>query len=135
MRFLVTVTHAHGGKSLDVDATQEMISLYASKGNLLGTVSWQEVIDRILAGDEDTRFAHSRAHPRAPLAVKVRYATPDGKQFDSLTGGIGGGGGFLEGRTPPSTRAKELVVFFVPLPPPGKNNTPNTKTGGLLIHH
>ena len=114
MKFLVTVTPGHEGKTLDLDSNQEVISLHGPKGNLLGTVSWQEVIDRILASDDDTRFAHARAHPRAPLAVKVRYTTPDGKQFDSLTGGIGGGGLFIESSTPLAPGTELAVEFALP---------------------
>lgn len=114
MKFSVAVTQAHAGKTLDVDTHEELISLYGPKGNLLGTVSWEELIDRILASDEDTRFAHARAHPRAPLAVKVRYTTPDGKQFDSLTGGIGGGGLFIESSTPLAPGTELAVEFALP---------------------
>jgi uncharacterized protein (TIGR02266 family) len=114
MKFSVTVTQGHEGKTLDVDPNQEMISLYGPNGSLLGTVSWQEIIDRILSSDEDTRFAHARAHPRAPLAVKVRYTTPDGKQFDSLTGGIGGGGLFIESSTPLAPGTDLSVEFALP---------------------
>jgi uncharacterized protein (TIGR02266 family) len=114
MKFSVTVTQGHEGKALDVDPNQEVISLYGPKGSLLGTVSWQEIIERVLSSDDDTRFAHARAHPRAPLAVKVRYTTPDGKQFDSLTGGIGGGGLFIESSTPLAPGTDLAVEFALP---------------------
>jgi type IV pilus assembly protein PilZ len=114
MKFPVTATHGHEGKTLEVDTNQEVISLHGQKGNLLGTVSWQEIIERIIASDDDTRFAHARAHPRAPLAVKVRYTTPEGKQFDSLTGGIGGGGLFIESSTPLAPGTELAVEFALP---------------------
>src|SRR5262249_11920890 len=104
MKFSLTVTPGYEGHALEMDVNQEAILLRGAKGQLLGTMSWSGVIDRILSSEDDTRFAHSRAHPRAPLAVKVRYTTPDGKQFDSLTGGIGGGGVFLVGRKPLTPR-------------------------------
>ena len=100
MKFPVTMTEGHQGKSLEMDADQEGITLHSATGELLGTVSWGTVIEQILAGDDDVRFAHARAHPRAPLAIKVRYTTPEGKQFDSLTGGIGPGGLFIESSAP-----------------------------------
>ena len=100
MKFPVTVTPGHQGESLDIDPSREIISLHGANGALLGAVSWHDVIERIAAGDEDIRFAHARAHARAPLAVKVKYTTPEGKQFDSLTGGVGGGGLFIESSQP-----------------------------------
>src|SRR5574341_2524514 len=84
MKFSVTVTPGYEGHALEMDMNQETILVRGAKGQLLGTMPWSGVIDRILATDDDAPFAHSRAHPRAPLAVKVRYTTPDGKQFDSL---------------------------------------------------
>ncbi len=114
MKFPVTETLGHEGKSLEVDANHEVVSLYGPKGELLGTLSWQEIIERILSSDDDARFAHARAHPRAPLAVKVRYTTPEGKQFDSLTGGIGGGGLFIESSTPLAPGTELAVEFALP---------------------
>lgn len=114
MKFPVTETQGHEGKILEIDANHEVISLHSPKGELLGTLSWQEIIERILASDDDTRFAHARAHPRAPLAVKVRYTTPEGKQFDSLTGGIGGGGLFIESSTPLAPGTELAIEFALP---------------------
>ncbi len=91
MKHPVVSTAGHQGKYLVVDADQEMILIHDPSGTLLGGIPWGHIIDRLLASDDDTRFAHCRTHPRAPLALKVRYSTPEGKQFDSLTGGIGGG--------------------------------------------
>jgi len=113
MKFPVTETQHHVGKTLVVNTEDETILLHDQKGTLLGAVSWQEVIERILAAD-DSRFAHARAHPRAPLAVKVRYTTPEGKQFDSLTGGIGGGGLFIESSTPLAPGTELAVEFALP---------------------
>ncbi|MBA5866601.1 MAG: hypothetical protein GDA67_07900 [Nitrospira sp. CR1.3] len=114
MRFPVTMTQGHEGKTLEVDSNHEVISLHGQKGNLLGTLAWQEIIERIVANDDDHRFAHARAHARAPLAVKVRYTTPEGKQYDSLTGGIGGGGLFIESSTPLAPGTELAVEFALP---------------------
>ena len=100
MKFPVTTTEGHQGKALEMNSDQEVVTLHSATGELLGTLSWGTVIEQILAGDNDTRFGHMRAHPRAPLALKVCYTTPEGKQFDSLTGGIGAGGLFIESSTP-----------------------------------
>ena len=114
MRFSVTTTEGHEGKMLEIDDDLEVVALYAVTGELLGTTSWRDVIEQVLAGGDDTRFAHARAHPRAPLAVKVRYTTPEGKQFDSLTGGIGAGGLFIESSTPLSPGTELDVEFALP---------------------
>ncbi|HWJ46572.1 MAG TPA: PilZ domain-containing protein, partial [Candidatus Udaeobacter sp.] len=50
----------------------------------------------------------------APLAVKVRYTTPEGKQFDSLTGGIGAGGLFIESSAPLAPGTELSVEFALP---------------------
>lgn len=114
MKFSVAATPGHEGKVFEVDPNREVITLHGSNGTLLGTVSWQDIIERILTSDEDTKFAHARAHPRAPLAVKVKYTTPEGKQFDSLTGGIGGGGLFIESSQPLAPGTELAVEFSLP---------------------
>lgn len=114
MKFSVTATPRYEGHTLEMDVNQEAILLRGTKGQLLATMPWSGVIDHILTADGDPRFAHTRAHPRAPLAVKVRYTTPDGKQFDSLTGGIGGGGLFIESSTPLAPGTELSVEFALP---------------------
>jgi uncharacterized protein (TIGR02266 family) len=114
MKFPVTLTQGHEGKVVEMDADHEVVMLRNAKGELLGTLSWGDVIERILASEDDVRFAHARAHPRAPLALKVRYTTPEGKQFDSLTGGIGGGGLFIESSTPLAPGTELAVEFALP---------------------
>ncbi len=114
MKFNVTTTGGHMGKILEMDPDREMVSLLSATGTLLGVLPWGEMIEQVLAGDDDARFAHARAHPRAPLALKVRYTTPEGKQFDSLTGGIGAGGLFIESSTPLAPGTKLSVEFALP---------------------
>lgn len=114
MKLPVVSTAGHRGKSLIIDAQQETIHVQDTLGQLLGNVSWGSVIERVLATNEDARFAHCRTQPRAPLALKVRYTTPEGKQFDSLTGGIGGGGLFIESGAPLSPGTELTVEFALP---------------------
>jgi type IV pilus assembly protein PilZ len=114
MKFHVSTTEGHEGKILKMNANQEVITLHNATGTLLGTLSWGAVIEQILAGDDDVRFAHARAHPRAPLAVKVRYTTPEGRQFESLTGGIGAGGLFIESSAPLAPGTELSVEFSLP---------------------
>jgi uncharacterized protein (TIGR02266 family) len=114
MKLPVIVTEGHEGKVLEINADQEVVTLHSATGKLLGTLSWGTVIEQILSSDDDVRFAHARSHPRAPLAMKVRYTTPEGKQFDSLTGGIGAGGLFIESSTPLAPGTELSVEFALP---------------------
>jgi len=114
MKFPVTTTEKHEGKVLEMNADQEVVTLHSATGELLGVLSWGEVIEQILSSDDDARFAHARSHPRAPLAMKVRYTTPEGRQFDSLTGGIGAGGLFIESSAPLAPGTELSVEFALP---------------------
>ncbi|HNK13473.1 MAG: PilZ domain-containing protein [Nitrospira sp.] len=123
MKFPVTATREYHGKTLDIDCEQETLALFDDKGQRLAIVSWETLIEHMLSIDEDSRFAHSRVHPRAPLAIKVRCSTPDGKQFDSLTGGIGGGGLFIESSAPLAPGTELKVEFSLPDRPNQKFET------------
>jgi len=114
MKVAVITTEGHGGKILEMNTEQEVVTLHGVTGEALGSLSWGAVIEQILASDDDVRFAHARSHPRAPLAVKVRYTTPEGKQFDSLTGGIGAGGLFIESSAPLAPGTELSVEFALP---------------------
>ena len=114
MKFPVTTTEKHEGKVLEMNADQEVVTLRSTTGELLGVLSWGEVIEQILSSDDDARFAHARSHPRAPLAMKVRYTTPEGRQVDSLTGGIGAGGLFIESSAPLAPGTELSVEFALP---------------------
>jgi type IV pilus assembly protein PilZ len=76
MKFPVITTEGHEGNVLEMNADQEVVTLHSATGELLGALSWGAVIEQILAGDDDVRFAHARAHPRAPLAVNSSKAAP-----------------------------------------------------------
>src|SRR5437867_1109468 len=126
MKLQVTATEAHQGKALEVDYDQETITLMGAKGELVGTVTWSSIIDYIESADEESR--HVRAHPRAPLAIKVRYSTQDGKQFESITGGIGGGGLFIES-DPLASGLRSDSGFFAARPSTGADESEGQ--GGL----
>ena len=114
MKVAVITTEGHEGKILEMITEQEVVTLHGVTGEALGSLSWGAVIEQILASDDDVRFAHARSHPRAPLAVKVRYTTPEGKQFDSLTGGIGACGLFIESSAPLAPGTELSVEFALP---------------------
>ncbi len=96
-----------------VDADLETVAVQDSSGKVLGDMPWGEIIERVLAG-EDAAFAHCRAYPRAPLAIKVQCSTPDGKKFESLTAGIGGGGLFIESSSPLAMGTELSLEFSLP---------------------
>lgn len=114
MKFPVIMTEGHQGKILEMNADQEGVTLHSATGKLVGILSWGAVIEQILARDEDMRFTHARFHSRAPLAMKIHYTTPEGKQFDSLTGGIGPGGLFIESSAPLAPDTELSVEFSLP---------------------
>ena len=114
MKLTVIATAGHQGKSLIVDAEQETINVLDASGQLLGTMLWGTIIEHVLVSLDDGRYAHCRTQPRAPLAVKVRYTTPEGKQFDSITGGVGGGGLFIESGAPLAPGTELTVEFALP---------------------
>lgn len=114
MKLQVTASEAHQGKALEIDYDQETITLLGAKGEPVGTVTWSSIIDYIESADVQDGARHVRAHQRAPLAVKVRYATQDGKQFESITGGVGGGGLFIESGAPLPVGSEMTVEFSLP---------------------
>lgn len=105
---------SHQGRSLDVDSETETLTVLGPDGKTLGTLPWESVIDHVVASTFDARMKKARKQPRIPLSVKVWYRTPDGKHFESLTEGIGGGGLFIESSTqfPPGTEIE--VEFSLP---------------------
>lgn len=120
MKFVVQSTGGHQGKSLTIDAQEETIWIHSSSGKLLGNLPWSAVIDRAVQNFDDGDNAHIRNYPRTPLALKIRYSTPDGKQIDSLTGGVGGGGLFIESSDPLAPGTEVRVEFSLPHRPTQK---------------
>ena len=104
----------HRGKALELDSESETMKLIGQKGEPLGAVSWDAVMDFIQGYVEESRSHRAvRNFPRSRLAVKVSYLTPDNKQIKSITAEIGGGGVFIESNLPPrvgTDLALELVL-------------------------
>jgi type IV pilus assembly protein PilZ len=101
MKFPVTSTATHQGKTLIIDPDRETIEVLDAAGQLLGDVPWGMVIEQVLDGESQDRFAHCRAHP-------------DGTAFDGLTGGIGGGGFFIESSSPLKQGTELSLEFSLP---------------------
>lgn len=111
MRFSISSNSRHHGKQLAIDPDREKIDVLDASGSFLGQLSWESIIEWTLLAGNESRFAHRRAYARAPLSVKVRYTTTEGKPFDGLTGGISGGGLFIESNDP-LARGTELALEF-----------------------
>ncbi len=114
MKLPVIATEGHQGETLEVDCDQEIMTLVSPQGNLVGSVTWGSVIEHIGLTAKEEAGANTRAHPRAPLAVKVRCTTEDGRQFECLTGGMGGGGLFIENGAPLPPGTQLTVEFALP---------------------
>ena len=114
MRFTITASETHQGKILDIDCDQETLSILDTDGRSMGSVTWDSLIEWVKLTSEVDESRHARAHPRAPLAVKVHYTTPEGKAFDGLTGGIGGGGLFIESSMPLPVGSEVHIQFALP---------------------
>ena len=96
MKYPVSSSLRHKGKTLDLDATREVITLLGINGEPMGNLSWDFVIDQILAYRKPQASRETRNEPRVTLTFRVKYTTPEGQQFESRAGGIGGGGLFIE---------------------------------------
>jgi type IV pilus assembly protein PilZ len=114
MRLAVTASDTHQGKMLELDCDQELISVLDTDGHSMGSVTWDSLIEWVKITSEMDESRHVRAHPRAPLAVKVHYTTLEGKAFDGLTGGIGGGGLFIESSMPLPVGSEVHIQFALP---------------------
>lgn len=114
MRVPVVTTKVHKGKSLELDCERETITLLGPAGEPLGTVTWSSVIDLIRAAGEKSRPVESRTQPRAPLVVRVKYGTPEGRQMEGRASGIGGGGLFIESSAPLSIGTNLSLEFTLP---------------------
>ncbi|MGQ0667600.1 MAG: PilZ domain-containing protein [Nitrospiraceae bacterium] len=117
MKYPVTSSLRHRGKVLDLDAEREMVTLLGINGESIGSLSWDFVIDQILAYRKLPVHKEVRAEPRISLAFRVRYNTPEGQRFESRAGGIGGGGLFIESQAPLRVGTKLAMEFSLPEKP------------------
>ncbi len=120
MKFPIRKTVAHQEKTLTMDTQAETVLIHSPSGQLIGSLPWSEIVQRAIQHFDDGDYTHARNYPRTPLALKIRYATPDGKQIDSLTGGVGGGGLFIESSDPLTPGTIVTVEFALPHRPDHK---------------
>ena len=114
MKYPVSSSLRHKGKVLEVDATREIVTLLGINGEPIGSLSWDFVIDQVLAYRKPQVPKETRSEPRVSLSFRVRYKTPEGQHFDSRAGGIGGGGLFIESTTPLQVGTKLAMEFSLP---------------------
>jgi uncharacterized protein (TIGR02266 family) len=111
----VMISLRHRGKFLGLDSEGETMTLLDPKGEPLGAVSWEAVIDFIHGSISETQSRTAvRNYPRSRLAAKVRYLTPDHKHFDSVTCEIGGGGVFIETHLPSQLGTALALELLLP---------------------
>lgn len=113
-RLEVPPNRRHSGKSLELDQAHEVLILRGANGELIGSMSWDSIIEQILAYHEARPPQESRREPRVSLALHVRYRTPDGQSFESRAGGIGGGGIFIESTDPLPAGTHLSLEFTLP---------------------
>lgn len=114
MKYPVTLSFRHKGKILEIDPAREMVVLSGDHGDVIGRLSWDFVIDQILAYNKVPVHKEVRSEPRISLAFRVRYNTPEGVRFESRAGGIGGGGLFIECQSPLPVGTKLALEFSLP---------------------
>lgn len=117
MKYPVASSLRHRGKVLELDASREMVTLLGINGEPIGSLSWDFVIDQILAYRKLPVQKEVRSEPRISLAFRVRYNTPEGQRFESRAGGIGGGGLFIESLAPLPMGTKLAMEFSLPEKP------------------
>ena len=117
MKYPVSSSLRHRGKVLELDAAREMVNLLGINGESIGSLSWDFVIDQLLAYRKLPVQKEVRSEPRISLVFRVRYNTPEGQRFESRAGGIGGGGLFIESLAPLPVGTKLAMEFSLPEKP------------------
>lgn len=114
MKLPVMATKAHKGKWLELDRGHETIRLLGAKGEQLGTVTWESVIDLILGLRAPNQPERPRTESNESLLVNVLYSTPDGHWFKSWASWVGDGGLFIESSDPFPVGTKLTMEFVLP---------------------
>jgi uncharacterized protein (TIGR02266 family) len=114
VKFPVVSSNRHKGKTLEVDPAGEKITLVGINGEPMGSLAWDFIVDQILTYRKSQQSREARCEPRITLAIRVKYHTPEGIQFESRAGGIGGGGLFIESLAPLAVGTKLTMEFTLP---------------------
>lgn len=113
MKYPVSSSLRHKGKVIELDVVREMVVLLGVNGEVIGGLSWDFVIDQILAYRKVSVHKEVRLEPRISLAFRVRYNSPEGPRFESRAGGIGGGGLFIESQSPLPVGTRLAMEFSI----------------------
>ena len=73
MKYPVSSSLRHKGKAFDLDAAREVITLLGINGEPMGNLSWDFVIDQILAYRKPQASRETRNEPRVTLTFRVKY--------------------------------------------------------------
>ncbi len=114
VKYPVSSSLRHKGKALDLDANREVITLLGINGEPMGNLSWDFIIDQILAYRKPQASREIRNEPRVTLTFHVKYITPEGQQSESRASGIGGGGLFIESLSTLAVGTKLALEFSLP---------------------
>lgn len=114
MKYPVSFSIRHRGKTLELDTAREVITLLGINGEPVGNLSWDFVIDQIIAYRKAPVQKEVRTEPRVALVFRVRYHSPEGQYFVSRAGGIGGGGMFIESASPLPVGTRLAMEFSLP---------------------
>lgn len=117
VKYSILSSLRHKGKVLQMDVEREMVTLWGGNGDVIGSLSWDVVVDQVLAYRKGAVQKEVRVEPRISLTFLVRYNTPEGQQFESRAGGIGGGGLFIESHSPLPVGTKLALEFSLPQRP------------------
>jgi type IV pilus assembly protein PilZ len=117
VKYPVSSSLRHKGKAFDLDAAREVITLLGINGEPIGSLSWDFIIDQILAYRKPQASRETRNEPRVTITFGVKYIAPEGQQFESRASGIGGGGLFIESLKPLPVGTKLALEFSLPEQP------------------
>lgn len=117
VKYPVSSSLRHKGKAFDIDAARELITLLGINGEPLGSLSWDFIIDQILAYRKPQASRETRNEPRVTITFGVKYIVPEGQQVESRASGIGGGGLFIESMKPLPVGTKLALEFSLPEQP------------------
>jgi type IV pilus assembly protein PilZ len=114
VKYPVVSSLRHKGKTIELDSAREIVTLFGINGEPMGNLSWDFVIDQILAYRKPPVSREARTEPRVTLSFRVKYKTPEGRHYESRAGGIGGGGLFIESQAPLPIGTKLTLEFSLP---------------------
>jgi uncharacterized protein (TIGR02266 family) len=114
VKFPVSSSLRHKGKAFDLDAAREVVTLLGINGEPIGSLSWDFIIDQILAYRKPQASRETRNDPRVTITFGVKYIAPEGQEFESRASGIGGGGLFIESLRPLPVGTKLALEFSLP---------------------